>query len=346
MSDVLSQNEIDSLLSDMSSGAVDVDEILTSKTVQGEITNYDFRRPNRISKNQVRTLQNIHESFAEVFGYYLVSKLQTVVSITVTSVDQLFYSEFILSVSNPSCLYVFDIEGTDGSGILEISPQLALTLLDRLLGGQAENQEKSRTITPIEQAVIRGIIEHAFSDLKSAWKTIADLNFRFSRLEMEADFVQIAPASEIVVVISFDVNIGTHTFLLNLCFPTFALEEILAQLNRQQVTTQATKISESKMRDNMGMLTRHLESSYLPVFAELGKTSLSVKEILELKKGDVLKLSKRINEHIEVIIGKKRKLAARPGSVEGKKAVRVLRPLNEEDLVDLNIVYKPEEAKK
>lgn len=346
MSDVLSQNEIDSLLSDMSSGAVDVDEILTSKTVQGEITNYDFRRPNRISKNQVRTLQNIHESFAEVFGYYLVSKLQTVVSITVTSVDQLFYSEFILSVSNPSCLYVFDIEGTDGSGILEISPQLALTLLERLLGGQAENQEKSRTITPIEQAVIRGIIEHAFSDLKSAWKTIADLNFRFSRLEMEADFVQIAPASEIVVVISFDVNIGTHTFLLNLCFPTFALEEILAQLNRQQVTTQATKISESKMRDNMGMLTRHLESSYLPVFAELGKTSLSVKEILELKKGDVLKLSKRINEHIEVIIGKKRKLAARPGSVEGKKAVRVLRPLNEEDLVDLNIVYKPEEAKK
>lgn len=346
MSDVLSQNEIDSLLSDMSSGAVDVDEILTSKTVQGENTNYDFGRPNRISKNQVRTLQNIHESFAEVFGYYLVSKLQTVVSITVSSVDQLFYSEFILSVSNPSCLYVFDIEGTDGSGILEISPQLALTLLDRLLGGQAENQEKSRTITPIEQAVIRGIIEHAFSDLKSAWKTIADLNFRFSRLEMEADFVQIAPASEIVVVISFDVNIGTQTFLLNLCFPTFALEEILAQLNRQQVTTQATKISEIKMKENMGMLTRHLESSYLTVFAELGKTSLSVKEILELKKGDVLKLSKRINEHIEVIIGKKRKLAARPGSVEGKKAVRVLRPLNEEDLEDLDIVYKPEEAKK
>ena len=132
MADVLSQNEIDSLLSEMTSGRVDVDDVLDGKISKGEITNYDFRRPNRISKNQVRTLQTVHESFAEVFGYYLVSKLQTVVSINVTSVDQLFYSEFILSVSNPSCLYVFDIDKADGSGILEVSPQLALTIVERL----------------------------------------------------------------------------------------------------------------------------------------------------------------------------------------------------------------------
>lgn len=342
MSDVLSQNEIDSLLSDMSSGALDVDEVLSSKTVKGEITNYDFRRPNRISKNQVRTLQNIHESFAEVFGYYLVSKLQTVVSISITSVDQLFYSEFILSVSNPSCLYVFDIEGTDGSGILEISPQLALTIMERLLGGSTDAQEKSRSITPIEQAVIRGIIEHAFSDLRNSWKSVADLNFKFSRLEMEADFVQVAPASEIVVVISFDVNIGTQTFLMNICFPTFALEEILAQLNRQQVTTSAVKQSDKKMHENMKMITNHMENTYLPVFAELGKTKVTVKELLEFKKGDILKLEKRINEEIEVIVGNRRKLAARPGTVEGKKAVRVIRPLTEEDLVEMDLLHKEE----
>lgn len=340
MSDVLSQNEIDSLLSDMSSGAVDIDEVLSSKTVQGEIANYDFRRPNRISKNQVRTLQNIHESFAEVFGYYLVSKLQTVVSISVTSVDQLFYSEFILSVSNPSCLYVFDIEGTDGSGILEVSPQLALTLLERLLGGSTDSQEKSRNITPIEQAVVRSIIEHAFSDLRNSWKTIADLNFKYARLEMEADFVQVAPASEIVVVISFDVIIGTQTFLMNLCFPTFALEEILAQLNRQQVTASAVKQSEKKMRENMKMISKVMETTYLPVFAELGKTKLSVQELLDLKKGDVIKLEKRINQEIEVVVGKRRKLAARPGTVDGKKAVRVLRPLTDEDLIDMDLLYK------
>lgn len=343
MADVLSQNEIDSLLSEMTSGRMDVDEVLSGKFAKGEVSNYDFRRPNRISKNQVRTLQTVHESFAEVFGYYLVSKLQTVVAISVTSVDQLFYSEFILSVSNPSCLYVFDIDGTDGSGILEVSPQLALTVVERLLGGSAENPTKARSITPIEQAVIRGIVEHALSDLRNAWRAIAELNFKYSRLEMEADFVQVAPSSEIVVVISFDVNIGVHTFLMNLCFPTFALEEVLAKLNRQQVTTSVVRQSPKRMRENMLVLNQQISTTYLPIIAELGKTSLTVGEIMELKEGDVIKLNKRINQEIEVIIAGKRKLAARPGTVDGKRAIRVTRPLNEEDLVEDDISYKGKE---
>lgn len=340
MADVLSQNEIDSLLSEMSSGRMDVDDVLVRTSSKAEITTYDFRRPNRISKNQVRTLQNIHENFAEIFGYYLVSKLQTVVSISVTSVDQLFYSEFILSVSNPSVLYVFDIEGTDGNGILELSPQLSLTLVERLLGGSAELTPKPRTITPIEQAVIRGIVEHALSDLRNAWRAIAEINFKFSRLEMEADFVQIAPSSEIVVVISFDVNIGVHTFLMNLCFPTFALEEVLAKLNRQQVTTAASRQSKARMKENLEALQSQISNTYLLVQAELGKTALSINDILELKEGDVVKLDKRVNHEIEIVIGGKRKLAGRPGSVEGKKAIRVTRLLTEEDLIDQDLSYK------
>ena len=345
MADVLSQNEIDSLLSEMTSGRVDVDEVLSGKFAKGDISNYDFRRPNRISKNQVRTLSSVHESFAEVFGYYLVSKLQTVVSISVTSVDQLFYSEFILSVSNPSCLYVFDIEGTDGSGILEISPQLALTVVERLLGGAAETLPKSRSITPIEQAVIRGVIEHGLSDLRAAWRSIAELNFKFQRLEMEADFVQVAPSSEIVVVVSFDVNIGVHTFLMNLCFPTFALEEVLAKLNRQQVTTTIGRQSPKRMRENMAVLNQQISTTYLPIIAELGKTSITVGDLLNLSIGDVIKTNKRINQEIEVIIAGKRKLAARPGTVDGKRAVRVTRPLSEEDLVEQDLSHKDKENK-
>lgn len=340
MADVLSQNEIDSLLSEMTSGRMDVDDVLTGKISKGDISNYDFRRPNRISKNQVRTLQTVHENFAEVFGYYLVSKLQTVVSITVTSVDQLFYSEFILSVANPSCLYVFDIEGTDGSGILEIQPSLALSVVERLLGGSAEVKPEARSITPIEQAVVRGIIEHGFSDLRNAWRAIADLQFKYQRLEMEADFVQVAPSSEIVIVVSFDVSIGVNTYLMNLCFPTFALEEVLAKLNRQQVSNSAMQQAGKRSRENMVILNQQISTTYLPVLAELGKTSLTVKEILELKEGDVIKLKKRVNQEIEVIIAGKRKLAARPGTVEGKKAVRVTKPLKEDDLVDEDITYK------
>lgn len=350
MADVLSQNEIDSLLNEMSTGKGGSEDVMAGggkRFKKGEISNYDFRRPNRISKNQVRTLQTVHESFAEVFGYYLVSKLQTVVTITVTSVDQLFYSEFILSVSNPSCLYVFEIEGTDGSGILEISPQLALTVVEKLLGGSGENQPKTRTITPIEQAVVRGIIEHGLSDLRNSWRAIADLNFKYSRLEMEADFVQVAPSSEIVVVVSFDVTIGGgNSYLMNLCFPTFALEEVLAKLNRQQVTTSSNlQFSAKRTKENMQMLNQQMSTTYLPIIAELAKTSLSVQDIMELKEGDIIKTNKRINQELEIIIAGKRKLAGRPGSVEGKKAVRVIRPLKEEDLVDQDLSFKDEGIK-
>ncbi len=344
MADILSQNEIDSLLSDMSSGRVDVEDVVTGKysSTKTDVFNYDFRRPNRISKNQIRTLQSIHDNFCEVFGYYLVSKLQTLVSFSVTSVDQLFYSEFILSVSNPSCIYIFDILGTDGNGILEISPELALTLVDLLLGGNADTIPKPRTITPIEQSVIRNIIEHALSDLRNSWKSIADLNFKYSHLEVEADFVQIAPASEIVIVISLDVKIGNNNnhFMMNLCFPTFALEDVLAKLNRQQLTTTTVKQNSARMAENLNIIQQQMANTYLSIKAELGKTSLTVGEIMELNVGDIIKLNKKINQEIEIIIAGKRKLAARPGSISGKKAVKITRPLKDEDLIDEDLTFK------
>ncbi|MGQ9818487.1 MAG: flagellar motor switch protein FliM [Candidatus Kapaibacteriales bacterium] len=343
MSDVLSQSEIDNLLNEMSTGSLDVDDFLGERIKKSEITNYDFRRPNRISKNQVRTLQSLHENFAEAFGYYLVSRLQTVVSISVTSVDQLFYSEYILSVSNPSCLYVFDIVGTDGAGILEVSPQLALILVERLLGGAGDTQPKPRAITPIEQAVIRGVIEHALSDLQNAWRSIAELNFKYQRLEMEADFVQVAPSSEIVIVVSFDVNIGLHTYLMNLCFPTFALEEVLTKLTRQQVTAGPIKMAPERIRENLEIVKRHMSKTYLPVSVELGRTSITVKELLELEPGDVIKLNNKITDEVIISIGGKKKFAGRPGSIDGKKSVKILRPLRDEDLVEDDLLYKEEE---
>ncbi|HYF02725.1 MAG TPA: flagellar motor switch protein FliM [Patescibacteria group bacterium] len=340
MADVLSQQEIDSLLSEMSSGIVQVDDIIESARLQkGEIANYDFRRPNRISKNQVRTLHSIHENFAEVLSYYLVSKLQTVVSINIESIDQLFYSEFILSVSNPSCLYIFDIQGTDGSGIMEISPQLALTIVERLLGGSADIPRKPRYITAIEQSVLKGVVEHALSDLRNAWRSIADLKFTYSRLEPEADFLQIAPSSEIVIVISLNVNIGMNSYLMNLCFPTFALEDVLARLNRQQVTSVGVTSAE-RVKENTATMTQQIATTHLPVVAELGKAAITVGELFDLKVGDVIKLSAKINQEVEISIAGRRKLAGRPGTLDGKKAVRVTRQLTDNDLVEQDILFK------
>lgn len=232
----LSQQEIDALLSGISSGTVEVDSLLRETPKQ--VLPYDFRRPNRISKVQLRSLQSIHESFAETVAYYLLSRLQALASISVTSVDQLFYSEYLLSLPRPGCLYIVELgEEPQRQVILELSPQLALVIVERLLGGEGvAPPPKARSITPIEQAVLKGVVEHMLRALEESWSPTAVMQFRLLRMETEPDFVQIASASEIVAVISMQVTIGIHSYVMSLCYPTFALEDVLLRLERQRIT--------------------------------------------------------------------------------------------------------------
>lgn len=314
MAEFLTQEEIDSLLQAAKQEALGFEQ-----RFQRDVVSYDFRRPNRISKNQLRTIQNIHETFAESISYYFVSKLQTVATVNVTSVDQLFYSEYILSVTNPNCLYVFDIEGADGSGVLEISPPLALTLIERLLGGAADQPRKPRSITPIEQAVLRGVVEHILSELSAAWRSVTECTFRYNRFESEPDFVQIAPASEIVLVVSFDVSIGLHAFVMNLCFPTFALEEVIARLNTEGLTTRHVGRRKEREQESLRILQQLLSVVDLPIVAELGRATLTVRELLELNVGDVIKLDTSITGELVVSVDAKPRFAARPGKVGDKE---------------------------
>ena len=342
MSQSLTQKEIDRLLNDMSSGALSIDQILEGAKRKSEVMNYDFRRPNRISKNQIRFLQNIHETFSEVFGYYLVSKLQTIVSVDLTAVDQLFYSEFILSVNSPGCLYIFDIDGTEGSGILEVSPNLALNLVERMLGGSAETQQKARSITPIEQAVLRNLIEHLFSDLSNAWDVIGGMKFKRNRMESEADFVQIAPASEIVIVLSFDVHIGQNSYSMTLCYPTFSLEDKLNKLNVQTMASSSINSNKTKNTNSALNIKKQMEKTVLPISVELGQTSITVADLLKLEVGDLIMSTRRISEDVEISISGQKKLTGKIGNVEGKKAVKVTGKIRNEDIIDPNVYYYEE----
>jgi len=331
MADVLSQQEIDSLLSGISAKGSGVEEILKQENErEREMVAYDFRRPNRFSKNQLRTMQSVHETFAEAFGYYLVSRLQTIVSIRVTSVDQLFYSEFILSLSNPSCLYVFQIGTSEGYGILEISPQLAFTFVERLLGGSGEAMKKSRIITQIEQSVIRGIVEQALNNLQTAWRSISTLTFKFDRFESEPDFVQIAPASEIVLIVSFEVMIGNHAYLMNLCFPTFALEALISRLNIQHLAIASVKTQDAIRSEIIG---RQLGITRAPVSAWLGKAVITIRELLDLEVGDIIRLDTKIDSEIVIEICGRHKFYGRPGISDNKKAAKITRTVTPDESI-------------
>jgi flagellar motor switch protein FliM len=328
MADILSQGEIDSLLQNIGNQQA-VDEILTGKKdVDREVTGYDFRRPNRLSKNQLRTLQNIHESFAEALSYYLVSRLQTIVSAHVTSVDQLFYSEFILSVSNPGCLYVFGLGLNEGSAILEFSPQLAFVIVERLLGGTGEVPKKVRALTQIEQSVLKGIVERAMTDLQGAWKTVGSMNFKLERFESEADFVQIAPPSEIVVVVTFEVMVTNRPYLMNLCFPTFALEEVISKLNFQHLSPLVHGVKGGGRQE---VISKQLLSTRVPVYSILGTTQITMGDLMNLEIGDVIRLNRKIDQELEIYVNQKKKFYGRVGNFDGRKAVKITKFANDEE---------------
>ncbi|MFO7445023.1 MAG: flagellar motor switch protein FliM [Ignavibacteriaceae bacterium] len=317
MAEVLSQQEIDQLLNKVKSG----DEQPAGPTIQEEASLYDFRLPNRISKNQLRTLRNIHDNFAESFSSFLVTKLQSIVSINVTSIDQIYYSEYVLSVSNPGCLYTFELKDTDIKGILELNLDLALSLVDRMLGGNGLGSKQVKIITPIEQKVLFPIIEKIMYDLKKVWQVVDNYDFRIERFESDIDFAQITSQNESVLLISFEILVGEQSFLMNVCFATFAFDTVLSKLSSQKLSTiRPTKYNGITARD---LIKSHLDKTFLPVTVEFGSTKITVDELLNLTKGDILKLSNKISDDHLVKVGNKKMFYGKIGVVNKNKAIKI-----------------------
>lgn len=324
MAEILTQQEIDALLNNIKSGTEQKIETSSEK----EAILYDFRLPNRISKNQLRVLRSIFENFAESFSSFLVTKLQTVVNINVTSVDQIYYSEYVLSVANPACLFTFQIKDTDVKGILELNNDLAFSLVDKLLGGNGLGTKQTKIITPIEQKVLNVVVERVMQDLKKAWQTIDDMNFEVERFEPDIDFAQITSQSESVLLISFEILIGEQSYLMNICFATFAFDNILARLSSQKLSSiRAIKHYGKSARE---VVSQNLSAVALPIQVELGTTKLSVKEIMEMEIGDIIRLDTKLSDDQKVRSGKHILFLGRIGLSNNKKAIKVTKKLIEE----------------
>jgi flagellar motor switch protein FliM len=324
MPEILSQQEIDQLLNNIKSG--------TEQTIEAnherEAVLFDFRLPNRISKNQLRILRSIFENFAESFSSFLVTKLQTVVNINVTSVDQIYYSEYVLSVANPACLFTFDIRGTDVRGILELNNDLALSLVDKLLGGNGLGTKQTKVITPIEQRVLRVVVERIMQDLRKAWQTVDNFEFNLERFEPDIDFAQITSQSESVLLISFEILIGEQSYLMNICFATFAFDNILAKLSAQKLSSiRAAKYFGYTAKE---ILEHHLSKTFLPLQVEFGKTKLSINELLDMQVGDIVRLETKISDDQQVRTGSQALFSGRIGIANNHKAIKITRKVIDE----------------
>ena len=326
MAEVLSQDEIDQLLSAISAGEISTEEVHQPKD-QRKIKIYDFKRPDKFSKDQIRTVSIMHETFARLTTTSLSAQLRSLVHVHVASVDQLTYEEFIRSIPNPTTLAVVDMDPLKGSAILEIDPAITFSIIDRLFGGQGEGAKFSRELTDIEQSVMEGIIVRVLGNLRESWSTVIDLRPRLGGIETNPQFAGIVPPSEMVVLVTLETKVGEVEGMMNLCIPYLTIEPIISKLSAQYWYS---SVRRGTTTENLNILRSRLATVAVTLSAEIGNMDITVRDVLALRPGDIIRLdSVRVADPMPLKVGDRKKFLCRPGVLGNKLAVQIVKKLEE-----------------
>ncbi len=316
----MSQNEIDALLSALSSGEMDADE-LKKEQLEKKVKVYDFKRALRFSKDQIRSLTRIHENFARLLTTFFSAQLRTYVQISVTSADQIPYEEFIRSIPKMTILNVFEVPPLDGRILMEVNPNIAYAMMDRMMGGRGTSINKVENLTEIESKIMSNTFENAFDHLREAWEELVEIEAALSEFEVNPQFLQMVSPNETVVVISLNTTIGDISGMINLCIPHVVLEPILPKLSGHYWMQTEKKEPEPGITRQ---IEKNIEQSIVPVVAELGTSDISIQDFLMLDIGDVIEMNQSIDQPLLIKVGDIPKFIGQPGKVNKKVAVQIL----------------------
>lgn len=328
MQDVLSQQEIDALLSSLSTGDVSAEEIKQEQE-EKRIRLYDFRRPNRFSTEQMRTLEMMHENFARLLTTFFSAHLRTAADINLLSVQELTYDEFIRSVLNPTVMLVGRTRELDSDMIMEMNPVLAFTVIERMLGGPGVATGEARSLTDIEQMIIRRLAGQVFRNLDDAWSHVTVLQPSIERVETNPQFVQIVAGNEMVALVSFEVQLNEAQGILNLCYPYVFLKPVVHKLSARHWFSRSQR--EEMPPEGTELLRQRLARARVPLTVEIGKSEINTRDLLSLQEGDVIPLEAKVREALDVRVGTRAKFKARPGVVGTHLAVEITEICVEED---------------
>ncbi len=325
MPEVLDQSEIDSLLQALETGELSAEEVKNEEE-EKKIKLYDFARPSKFSKEQLRTLEMIHENFARGVSNYLSGRMRTFVDVTNASIDQITYNEFIRSITPPTFLGVFTAPELHGNAVLEVNLKIVFAMIDRLLGGIGGVYQKFRSLTDIESSLAKNELVRILSTLKEAWSDIYEFSPEVATVENNPQFVQIIPPNEMVVMITFDVRLGEVDGFMNLCWPSSLLESFASSLyaesyfkeGNQSITEQERKRLEERIKDVA------IELSVV-----IGNATLGLKELLGLDEGDVIMLNKHVDEPVDLYVNNKLKFKCVPGTHKGFNAIEIVEAAEE-----------------
>ncbi len=322
--DVLSQTEVESLLSAMNTREADViADAATSRIRHREkVSPYDFKRPERVGKEQMRSLQTMHEAFGRNFGASLSALLRTIVELKLTSVDQLTYSEFVFSLENPTCFNLMNAPPLEGQLILDINLSLLFPIIDRLLGGGSDSGPPlRRPLTEIELRLVSRITDLFCQEMKHAWENVLDLNPTIARVESNPQLVQIVPPNEVVVLISFELTLGDARGMINLCIPFNSIERISQRLSANSWVSYGKK---SATAENMQRISHRLSEAVVEVVVDLAETNISTSDLIGLRVGDIITTEKDVGVPLVVSVEGRPKFHAQAGAFKGRKAIQVV----------------------
>ncbi|HNR04468.1 MAG TPA: flagellar motor switch protein FliM [Bacillota bacterium] len=321
MSEVLSQNEIDALLSALNSGEIDVQEIKEEKE-ERKVRDYNFKIPNKFAKDHTRTLQIMHENYSRLLQTYLSGYLRALVQIEVISVDQLTYNEFTNSMPNPSVLGIVEFAPLTGSIIVEMTPTISFAMIERILGGAGHAFERVRGFTEIELSLLEKIIGQIINFFKDPWKNVIELRPRLKKIETNPQFAQILSPNETVALITLNTKIGSIEGMIHICIPHLVIEPVIPKLSTKFWFSGITKeITGSDLK----IIEKKIQSTLLPIRVVLGDSEITVRDFLELGAGDVIQLNTSVNDDLKIYVGNLKKFSGKPGLKKNKVSVKITR---------------------
>jgi flagellar motor switch protein FliM len=304
---------------------------MTQDSGEYKIKVYDFKRPDKFSKDQLRAIQMIHESFARQLSTVMSTLIRSMVSAEVASVDQLAYEEFLNSLVQPTVIGTLEMHPFNGNALIEMNPNLVFSIIERLLGGKGEFSGKARELTDIEKTVIERVLMRMLELLEESWSTVVDVRFRFESMESNPFFVQICPPRDMVLLVIMKLKVGEVEGMISLCIPYFLMEPMVDKLSSQQWFVSTSRKSDASVRGN---LLKTLDRVKVPMGLELGHTVVSIADVYGLQTGDVIKLDEAVGSPIDIRVGNYVRFKAKPGTVKGRLAAEITEVVQIEEPLD------------
>ena len=320
--EALSQNEIDALLSQTQQVDKDGGEERPVAVKEKAVFSFNFRKQKKFNKSQFVLLESIHKKFLRNFEITMTNLLNRPLMTTMAAASELTFGDCMESFSSPTCLYVLNIDDGKGKFLLEIDPNFAFYVIDKILGGGAKDSTTmDRELSLIEERIMHRVVSLLRLDLKAAWERVHTMTIELDGFYAQPDYVQVIASNETVIMVSMDVRSGDKVLgYVNLCLPSTLLELLLHKYDKTIDTLSRTPEQYESDQKDIGY---RVMKSILPIKAVLGETEMNVKDLLNLETGDVIFLPTEMNSPVDIFVGDLNLFKALPVKKENVIAIKI-----------------------